>query len=58
MDDASLAGLRPRYRVSAYVFGQRGYAIQQQLPGPDRPAQVAEVYRDPFRWADFEGRIG
>ena len=50
LDAAALAELRPSYRMGAYVFGQRGYTINQQLPGEDRPEQVAALYRDAFTW--------
>jgi hypothetical protein len=29
--------------MGAYVFGLRGYTINQQLPGDDRPEQVAAL---------------
>jgi hypothetical protein len=29
----------------------RGYAISQELPGDDRPEDVAALYRDAFVWA-------
>jgi hypothetical protein len=51
LDAAALVKLRPSYRMGAYVFGQRGYTINQQLPGDDRPEQVAALYRDAFHWA-------
>jgi hypothetical protein len=51
LDALALAKLRPSYRMGAYVFGQRGYTVNQQLPGDDRPEQVAALYRDAFRWA-------
>jgi hypothetical protein len=51
LDAAALANLRSSYRMGAYVFGERGYAINQELPGDDRPEQVAALYRDAFQWA-------
>jgi hypothetical protein len=51
VDTSRLASLRPSYRLMAYVFGERGYTIDQQQPGDDRPEQVAAVYRDAFSWA-------
>jgi SnoaL-like protein len=51
LDAAALANLRPSYRMGAYVFGERGYTINQQLSGDDRPEQVAALYRDAFHWA-------
>jgi SnoaL-like protein len=51
VDTSRLASLRPSYRLMAYVFGERGYTIDQQQPGDDRPEQVAALYRDAFTWA-------
>jgi hypothetical protein len=54
VDPGVLAGLRRPYRMGAYVFGQRGYTINQELPGDDRPCQVAALYQDAFTWAGLE----
>jgi hypothetical protein len=37
-----------------YRREQRGYTINQQLPGDDRPSQVAALYQDAFTWAGLE----
>jgi hypothetical protein len=58
LDAAALANLRPSYRMGAYVFGLRGYTINQQLPGDDRPEQVAALYRDAFHWAGLDPETG
>jgi hypothetical protein len=51
IDPALLAPLRPSYRLGAYVFGLRGLTIDQELPGDDRPDQVAALYAEAFQWA-------
>lgn len=51
-------GLRPSYRIAAYLFGERGYSVNQELPGDDRPEQVAALYRDAFEWASLTNDIG
>jgi hypothetical protein len=51
IDPTLLAPLRPSYRLGAYVFGLRGLTIDQELPGDDRPDQVAGLYADAFQWA-------
>jgi hypothetical protein len=51
IDPTLLAPLRPSYRLGAYVFGLRGLTADQELPGEDRPDQVAALYADAFQWA-------
>jgi hypothetical protein len=51
IDPNLLAPLRPSYRLGAYVFGLRGLTIDHELPGDDRPDQVAGLYADAFQWA-------
>ena len=53
-DPGALGLLRPSYRMEAYVFGERGYTIDQQLPGDDRPGLVSALYRDAFTWAGLK----
>jgi hypothetical protein len=54
LDAAALAKLRPRCRMGTYVFGERGYTINPELPGEDRPEQVAALSRDAFHWAGLD----
>ncbi len=53
-DPDALSLLRPSYRMGAYVFGERGYTIDQQLPGDDRPGLVSALYWDAFTWAGLK----
>ena len=50
IDPADLTGLRRSYRWLAYVRTQAGGTVSQDLPGTDRPADVARVYDTAREW--------
>ncbi|WP_414168397.1 nuclear transport factor 2 family protein [Streptoverticillium reticulum] len=45
-----LAPLRPSYRFLAYVLSRRGYTIDPDFLGDDRPEEVARFYQDAHAW--------
>jgi hypothetical protein len=49
---ADLAGLRPSYRLLAYLLHERGYDIREDLYGDDRPEAVAAFNRDLLHWLE------
>ncbi len=51
VDPAALAEYRPSYRLLTYVLACNGYTINHELPGEDRPAQVAALEQELFDWA-------
>jgi hypothetical protein len=51
IDPAELAGLRPAYRLLSWNLRRAGYEVDQDLPGDDRPEQVARLYSQAFSWA-------
>lgn len=50
IDRTGLATLRPSYRWLAHYLGQRGYHVEQNLPGDDRPDAVRAIYADAYGW--------
>lgn len=50
LDPADLAGPRPSYRLLAYVLGQRGYEVGDDLLGDDQPEAVRRFYRETMDW--------
>jgi SnoaL-like domain len=50
VDVTELERLRPSYRMLAYVLGRSGLAVNQELPGDDRPDEVEALYRELFEW--------
>jgi hypothetical protein len=51
IDADELRSFRPTYRLLAYVLSQRGYAIDPDLVGDDRPETVRDFMREVFAWA-------
>ena len=50
INEARWAALRPTYRWLAYHLRARGYAVDSELPGDDRPDTVRAIYAEAFRW--------
>jgi len=50
IDRAQLAALRPSYRWLAYHLHRKGYAVNPDLPGDDRPDAVDALYTSAFDW--------
>ncbi|WP_225830842.1 nuclear transport factor 2 family protein [Streptomyces sp. NK08204] len=50
LDEEKLATFRPSYRMLAYLLGQRGYSIAEDLYGDDRPEHVAALHRSAWTW--------
>jgi hypothetical protein len=48
-----LAGLRPTYRFIGYHLRNLGYEIRNDLYGDDHPAEVQDLYRSAFEWAEI-----
>jgi hypothetical protein len=38
----------------AYVLTLQGYRVNGELPGEDRPEQMAALYRELYDWAGVE----
>jgi DNA-binding transcriptional ArsR family regulator len=51
VDAAALAPFRTSYRFLSYVLSRNGYDVNGELPGEDRPEQVAALEEELFRWA-------
>jgi SnoaL-like domain len=47
---AQVVGFRPAYRMLSFVLASQGYAVNAELPGEDRPAQAAALYRELHQW--------
>ncbi len=54
IDPAALAGFRTSYRMLSYVLTLQGYRVNNELPGEDRPEQMAALYRELYGWAGVE----
>lgn len=52
IDAADLEGFRRSYRWLTYVRMQAGGTVSQDLPGTDRPADVARIYDAAEAWLD------
>jgi len=50
IDRQRLAALPPSYRMLAYYFTFRGYAVDTELPGDDRPETADELLTEAFGW--------
>jgi len=46
-----LAGYRSSYRNLSWSLAQTGYAVNNDLPGEDRPETVAAIMQEIFSWA-------
>jgi len=46
-----LAGYRSSYRNLSWSLAQTGYAVNNHLPGEDRPETVAAIMQEIFSWA-------
>jgi hypothetical protein len=51
IDPAELDGFRNPYRLLTWKLRGAGYEIPQDLPGDDRPEDVARIYGEAFAWA-------
>jgi hypothetical protein len=51
IDPSELEGLRSPYRLLAWKLRGAGYEVPQDLPGDDRPEEVARIYGEAFAWA-------
>lgn len=49
-------GTRESYKCLGWVLASRGYKIDQELPGTDRPETVERVMKEGFAW--LEGKKG
>jgi hypothetical protein len=45
---------RPSYRMLSYLLSMKGYTIDMNLPGDDRPASVAALHQEVFAWAGID----
>lgn len=45
---------RSSYRCMSYLFGKKGYPVNQELAGDDRPETVEKLYKSVFSWAGIE----
>ena len=50
IDPAEVAGFRPSYRNLAWCLMKTGYAVDQDLPGEDRPETVDNMMRGLNTW--------
>ena len=50
VDIGKLKGYRSSYRCLSYVLEYKGYGVDQDLPGDDRPDQSHAIYEDAFNW--------
>lgn len=50
VDPAELAGFRPSYRLLMWHLERTGFPARSDLPGDDRPEQVAALYKEAFDW--------
>jgi hypothetical protein len=50
IDPEKLASYRPSYRFMSYVLEARGTKVRNDLPGSDRPAEVARLYAANEAW--------
>jgi len=50
IDEARLAALRPSYCWLAHHMGAKGYVVDNDLPGEDRPETVRTIYTEAFSW--------
>jgi hypothetical protein len=58
IDEVRLNSLRPPYRWLAYHLGDKGYSVDQDLPGDDRPETVRALYAEAFSWLEAAGALG
>lgn len=50
IDRPRLAAQPPSYRMLAYYFGERGYDVDPDLPGDDRPESGDALLAEAFDW--------
>ncbi|HVQ94787.1 MAG TPA: nuclear transport factor 2 family protein [Mycobacteriales bacterium] len=55
---AELAGLRPSYRMLAWLFGRRGIPVTPDALGDDRPDEVAAFAATSSAWLNDPERSG
>lgn len=46
-----LSGFRPSYRNLSWSLDRKGYQVNNDLPGEDRPESVAAIMEEIFGWA-------
>ena len=51
IDPAELAGYRASYRHLSWSLARTGYAVNNDLPGEDRPETAAAVMAEVYGWA-------
>lgn len=51
LPNALLAQFRPTYRYLSYSLHLKGYAVNHELPGEDRPESVRKALQEHFSWA-------
>lgn len=51
IDSKELESFRPSYRLMSYYLNSRGFAIDSNLPGDDRPDLVQALNLEIFGWA-------
>jgi hypothetical protein len=51
IDPSELEGSRSPYRLLAWKLRAAGYDVPEDLPGDDRPEDVARAYAEAFAWA-------
>lgn len=50
VDIDRLKGYRSSYRCLSYVLEAKGFPVDPDLPGDDRPAEVEQMYQHAFQW--------
>ncbi|MFI6006764.1 nuclear transport factor 2 family protein [Streptomyces sp. NPDC051366] len=50
LDEKKLNAFRPSFRMLAYLLGQRGYSIAEDLYGDDQPERVATLHHSAWTW--------
>jgi hypothetical protein len=54
IDPAEVAGFRPSYRNLAWCLMKTGYAVDQDLPGEDRPDTVDKMMNEMNAWLNIK----
>jgi hypothetical protein len=52
--EGSLAGFRTSYRLLSYVLSQKGYTVNPDLAGFDKPETVTQLNTEVYGWAGIE----
>ena len=51
LDSKELGALRPTYRLLSYYLKSKGFSIDSNLPGEDRPDLIDALNQEIFSWA-------